>query len=546
MSKVDAAKLRLHIKYGYHNNWIIDNLPSAAVGSNVVTGEKIKRYSGGFPIGFIARDTKQPYVYNHMNIIVGYHQRDDSFDNTYRVVGFSVEPMSVAHAFQGLFEWDGQSQEGLSKPLATCTPGKHMERSMIEKVQIVKPDTTILYTYDVIGKESDVTWTSRWDVYLSEHHLVPALVHWIYIAYATFVLLGISLAVCCLSRKLKNDIAHHHECVALVDVEGGEVTEETGWRAIHADVFRPPESFHLLYCVFVGNGVQLGFSMLLIICLSALGFVNPARRGSLVNTMLILFSISGILAGYVSSRLYKATDGRNWTLSIVVTALLFPGVVFSTFLFFNAILYHLQSTASVPFSTIMSILALWFLVDIPLVVAGALLGYTQDVMKFPAAVTPVSRPIPPPEILRRPLLGILAGGILPFGAIYAEFFFIMISLWMDQYYYVFGFTLIAFLLLVFLSAGVTILLVYIQVSAENHRWWWFAFFAPGSMALHMFVYSIFWFGVLEAAPIPMTYMLYFGYMALICFGMMLVTGAVGALSSLWFLKRLYLLQRRDS
>ena len=38
LSKVEAAKLRLHIKYGYHNNWIVDNLPSAAVGLNVATG----------------------------------------------------------------------------------------------------------------------------------------------------------------------------------------------------------------------------------------------------------------------------------------------------------------------------------------------------------------------------------------------------------------------------------------------------------------------------------------------------------------------------
>ncbi len=169
----------------------------------------------------------------------------------------------------------------------------------------------------------------------------------------------------------------------------------------------------------------------------------------------------------------------------------------------------------------------------------------QDAMKFPVAITPVSRPIPSPAKLRRPLLGILAGGILPFGVIYVELFFIMVNLWMGQYYYVFGFTLIVFLLLVFMSVGVTVLLVYSQVTVENHRWWWFAFFAPGSMGLYMFVYSILWFDFLEAAPIPMTYMLYFGYMALISFGMMLVTGAVGALSSLWFLKRLYLLHRRD-
>jgi transmembrane 9 superfamily protein 2/4 len=111
MNKVQAAKMRLHIKYGYHNNWIIDNLPSAAVGLNAATGEKQKHYAGGFPIGFIASNTKQSYIFNHVNIIVDFHQRDPAVE-TYRVVGFAVEPMSVAHEFQGGFEWDGESKDG--------------------------------------------------------------------------------------------------------------------------------------------------------------------------------------------------------------------------------------------------------------------------------------------------------------------------------------------------------------------------------------------------------------------------------------------------
>ena len=51
LQKLDAAKLKLHIKYGYHHNWIIDNLPSAAIGVGKGGKEK-KHYSGGFPIGF--------------------------------------------------------------------------------------------------------------------------------------------------------------------------------------------------------------------------------------------------------------------------------------------------------------------------------------------------------------------------------------------------------------------------------------------------------------------------------------------------------------
>jgi hypothetical protein len=68
---------------------------------NAATGEKQMNYAGGFPIGLIASDAKLPYVFNHVNVINAHHQRDPAVE-TFRVVGFSVQPMSVAHAsFQG-------------------------------------------------------------------------------------------------------------------------------------------------------------------------------------------------------------------------------------------------------------------------------------------------------------------------------------------------------------------------------------------------------------------------------------------------------------
>jgi transmembrane 9 superfamily member 2/4 len=63
----DFARLTHHIKHGYHNNWIIDNLPSAAIAMDV-KGRERKLYSGGFPIGFMDEDRKVAYVYNHVNI----------------------------------------------------------------------------------------------------------------------------------------------------------------------------------------------------------------------------------------------------------------------------------------------------------------------------------------------------------------------------------------------------------------------------------------------------------------------------------------------
>lgn len=434
MTKVEAAKMRLHIKYGYHNNWIIDNLPSAAVGLNAATGEKQKHYAGGFPVGFIASDTKMPYVFNHVNIIIDYHQRDPAVD-TYRVVGFSVEPMSIEHEFQGDYEWDGVSAEGMNKPLSTCSAGTHMERTMIRKNQVVKPDTKILYTYDVTWKESPVAWSSRWDVYLSEDHLVPAQVHWYSITNSILVVLFLSLLVISiLVRNLKRDIAAYNALAALADDEKDDDMDESGWKLVHADVFRPPQNFPMLYCVFIGSGVQMGITVLLSILFSAVGFLSPARRGSLMNAILAFYVLTGIFAGFVSSKLYKSFKGRMWQLCTVFTATLFPGIAFCLFLFFNVILAFMHSSASAPFLDVIILAAMWCCVSIPLVFLGAYFGYKQESIEFPTVTSTIARAIPPPQPLLHPMVGMIAAGIVPFAAAYVELFFIMTSLWMDQFY----------------------------------------------------------------------------------------------------------------
>merc|ERR1711935_1179259 len=114
-----------------------------------------------------------------------------------------------------------------------------------------------------------------------------------------------------------------------------------------------------------------------------------------------------------------------------------------------------------------------------------------------------------PPFLLQPWVGISTAGLIPFAAAYVELFFIMTSLWMDQYYYVFGFTFIVYLILIVTCAEVTVLSVYYQLCAENHRWWWYSFLCSGSIAFHLFLYSIFWFKTLEASKMLMTYLLYF-------------------------------------
>jgi len=109
---------------------------------------------------------------------------------------------------------------------------------------------------------------------------------------------------------------------------------------------------------------------------------------------------------------------------------------------------------------------------------------------------------------------------------------------MDQYYYVFGFLLLVFVILAVTCAEITIVLNYFQLCAEDYRWWWRSFMTSGSTALYVFLYSAVYFSRLESNMF-VTYLLYFGYMAVISMGVFLVTGTVGFFSALYFNYQIY-------
>jgi len=543
LNKIEARLLKMHISYGYNNNFIVDNLNAASVGGTSEEGKQLKHFAGGFPIGFLdlaSGDKKDAYIFNHLNIMLDYHKPGDDSEG-FRVVGFAIEPMSVSHKYFGDFVWDGESKEGLTTPIQTCpNSGTHMSRNDITGNQIVEEGVNILYTYDVIWKESQVAWSSRWDIYLSEDDLVPAQVHWYSITNSILVVLFLSLLVISiLVRNLRRDIAGYNAIAVLSDEEKEEEADEIGWKLIHADVFRPPSNYPMLYCVLVGSGVQLCITFALTIILSAIGFVNPARRGSLMIALLLIYMLFGALAGYVSSRLYKAFRGRSWQLCTILTATLFPGICFFTFLFFNVLLFFFKSSGSAPFIDVLIVAAMWCCVSIPLVFIGAYFGFRAETISFPTVTSTIARAIPEPDLMLNPNLSMTMAGLVPFAAAYVELFFIMTSLWMDQFYYVFGFTLIVYLILLVTSSEVTLLLLYYQLCSENHRWWWFSLLSSGCVGMYMFGYSFVWFRSLEASKIIITYLLYFGYMFLLCFAMSLVTGSIGALTSLWFVRRVF-------
>jgi len=199
---------------------------------------------------------------------------------------------------------------------------------------------------------------------------------------------------------------------------------------VHADVFRPPAQ-PILLCASLGTGMQmLSMTAISIFC-AMLGFLSPANRGGLLTATLLLFVLMGVPAGYFSSHTYKSIKGTDWKKATVFTATLYPGIVFFTFFVLNFFIWGEASSGAMPFGTMVALLLMWFGISVPLVFVGAFFGFKAKLADPPTRTNEIPRQIPAQAWYMGPMFNILMGGILPFGAIFIELFFIMTSVWLQ-------------------------------------------------------------------------------------------------------------------
>jgi transmembrane 9 superfamily protein 2/4 len=323
------------------------------------------------------------------------------------------------------------------------------------------------------------------------------------------------------------------------DEEKAEEREESGWKLVHGDVFRPPFRAPMFFAVTVGIGSQLLCMAGSTIVFAALGFLSPANRGSLMIALVLLFLLLGLVAGYTTARTHKMFGGTQWQRVTLMTALGFPGFIFTVLFILNLFVWSKHSVNAVKFTSMLAVLFLWLLISVPLVFVGAYYGFKADKIEFPVRVAVIPRQIPVQPWYLSPTLTMLIGGILPFGTVFVELFFILTSLWLDQYYYVFGFLLLVYVLLIITCAEISIVLTYFQLCAEDYRWWWRSFLVPAASGVYLYAYCVFYYSVNLEITGWVSQMLYFGYMGLIALAFSFVTGVTGYLATLWFVRTIY-------
>ncbi|KAH7365630.1 hypothetical protein KP509_18G038600 [Ceratopteris richardii] len=519
LSADDASKFKEKIDDEYRIHMILDNLPVAL--------KRERRDELGFPVGYkqkiieSGKEEEKFFLFNHLAFEVLYHP--DPETGTSRVVGFQVAPFSVHHGYE--VPWDA------SKPrFTTCNQNSKVYVTSQMPAQVVEGEE-IIFTYDVSFKESEIKWASRWDVYLN---MSDDQIHWFSIVNSLMIVLFLSgMIAMIMMRTLYRDISKYNELETQEEAQ-----EETGWKLVHGDVFRPPTHAGLL-CVYVGSGVQFFAMTLVTMAFALLGFLSPSNRGGLMTAMLLLWVLMGLFAGYSSSRLYKMFKGTEWKKVTMKTAFIFPGVVFSVFFLLNGLIWGEESSGAVPFGTMFALVFLWFGISVPLVFVGSYLGFKKPAMEDPVRTNKIPRQIPEQTWYMQPIFSILIGGILPFGAVFIELFFILTSIWLNQFYYIFGFLFIVFLILIVTCAEITIVLCYFQLCSEDYHWWWRSYLTSGSSALYLFLYAAFYFVTKLEITKLVSGLLYFGYMLIISYSFFVLTGTIGFYACFWFVRKIY-------
>lgn len=88
----------------------------------------------------------------------------------------------------------------------------------------------------------------------------------------------------------------------------------------------------------------------------------------------------------------------------------------------------------------------------------------------------------------------------------------------------FGFIMLAFMVLLIVCIQTSILLCYFHLCSEDYRWWWRSFFSTGTTSFYLLLFSIHYFVYKTTITGALSCILYFGYTIIIIFLFFLLTG----------------------
>ncbi|KAI5640698.1 endomembrane protein 70 domain-containing protein [Phthorimaea operculella] len=535
--------LREGIAMSYQHNWIMDGIPVSWCYLVDLNGNTNCRT--GFPMGMQlsggwGRNIEHNhYLYNHVDFEITYHSGLDADwgvgfkDNGGRIISVKVEPNTFAH-----------------NPLRPDCSSDRWSPLDIPSSLSSDDDFQITYTYSVrFIKNNTVKWSSRWDNILdsmppkAKIDVIPIHINLMVALFLSGALAIILSWILC--RNIMTKTSNIYTVCNQME-NGKKRQEESGWKLLHGDVFRPPRCGMML-AAFAGFGSQVFGTTLVTLAFACFGSYSLIDRGgTLMTCAVVVWVLLSSLAGFVSARIYKNFGNERQRTSILLTSMLCPGVVFSVFFSINIVMWYMQSSAAVPVLTLLYLVGLWFGLCVPLTFLGAYFGFKDQVIEHPVKTNDIPRSIPEQSVCSctHPVTSIVLGGILPFASIYVQLYLVLNSLWSNETYfitynYMSEFLFLAFVILVITCSETTILLCYFHLCAEDYNWWWRAFLSAGSTSFYFFGFCCYYFITYLNIEDSASICIFFGYtiiLTLLCF---VLTGAIGFMACFWFVRKTY-------
>jgi len=139
-------------------------------------------------------------------------------------------------------------------------------------------------------------------------------IHWLAIINSfVLMLLILSLFLLIIIRVVRSDLSRY---LQIPDEELNAVEEETGWKLLHADVFRAPKH-RLFFCSAVGAGVQLFSAVVMIVGVGCIGVFY--QRGAVASAGVVSYMVTaavGATAARTSTRSLAARRGLGISSSL--------------------------------------------------------------------------------------------------------------------------------------------------------------------------------------------------------------------------------------
>ena len=209
----------------------------------------------------------------------------------------------------------------------------------------------------------------------------------------------------------------------------------------------------------------------------------------------------------------RAEQASQWQKTMVLSIILFPGLVVAVSAGLNTVAIYYDTVNAIPAMVIFKMVGIWLFVALPLAVVGTIFGrHLVGKVDTPCRVNSIPRPIPIPPWYASPEFVIPVSGLLPFGSIFIEMYFIFTSFWSYKFYYVYGFMLLVYGILAMVTVCTSIVGVYFILNAENYHWQWISYMSAGSTSMYVFLYSVYYFFFKTQMTGFLQVSFYFGYM----------------------------------